>query len=54
LPDIKEQAKAGIASSLMLRMHSFAVARIEKELPSHCCGYIWNDSIFISRRNWVT
>ncbi len=47
LPNIKEQAETGAASKLMRKVHKFALDRIDKSLPNHCYGYVWNDSILL-------
>lgn len=47
LPDIKAQAETGAASLLMLKLHSFALTKIEKGLRNHSFGYVWNDSILL-------
>ena len=43
----KSKSKNGVASSLMRKMHGFAIRAINNDLPYHDHGYVWNDSVLL-------
>jgi len=51
---IKSNAFTGKGSEIMLRVHGYAVDKINHGLPLHRNGYVWNDSILLLTYNTET